>query len=168
MSNILAGSYETGIQVFEAKFELNFASFSNVLGGLDAIDMMHDLAIAYERVGQSDNSQILLLSIYRAFEQELVLSANIPPGLEARALNLALQGDNVGAFQALQKAVDLGWTDYYWLINDPAWADTIQALEFRELLAGVKLEVGRQRTIVEAADAEHDFRAEIEQLLLSP
>jgi len=165
VSNILAGNYETGIQVFEAKFEPNFASFSNVLGSLDAIDMMHDLAIAYERVGQSDKSLMLLLSIHQAFEQEVILSASIPPGLEAKALNLALLGDNVGALQALQKAIDLGWTDYYWLVNDPAWADAIRAPELRELLAGVKLEVGRQRAIVEAADAEHDFRAEIEQLL---
>jgi hypothetical protein len=29
----------------------------------------------------------------------------------------------------------------------------------------MKEEVDRQRTIVEAADAEHDFRAEVEQLL---
>jgi hypothetical protein len=34
-----------------------------------------------------------------------------------------------------------------------------------ELLAEVREEVDRQRTIVEAADAEHDFRAEIKQLL---
>ena len=55
-SNILAGNYEKGIQVFEATFEISILQVSpNVLGGLDAIDMMHDLAIAYERVGQSDN-----------------------------------------------------------------------------------------------------------------
>jgi hypothetical protein len=33
------------------------------------------------------------------------------------------------------------------------------------LLSDMKVEVDRQRAIVEAADAEHDFRAEIEQLL---
>ena len=72
----------------------------------------------------------------------------------------------MGALQALQKAFDLGWTDYYWLVNDPAWADTIRAPEIRELLGRREVRGNRrQRAIVEAADAEHDFRAEIEQLL---
>ena len=54
---------------------------------------------------------------------------------------------------------------YYEIINDPAWAETMEAPEFQELLAGMKEEVDRQRAIVDAADAEHDFRAEMEQLL---
>jgi len=54
---------------------------------------------------------------------------------------------------------------YYEIINCPAWAETIKAPEFRALLSEMKEEVDRQRAIVEAADAEHDFRAEMEALL---
>jgi hypothetical protein len=73
--------------------------------------------------------------------------------------------DQDGALRALERAVELGWIDYYGIIDRPEWADTIDTLAFQQLLAEVKQEIDRQRAIVEAADAEHDFRAEVEQLL---
>jgi hypothetical protein len=80
-------------------------------------------------------------------------------------------GDTARAFEMLQSTMQSGRAKYYGpgkyyeIVNCPAWAETIKAPEFQELLAEVREEVDRQRTIVEAADAEHDFRAEIKQLL---
>jgi hypothetical protein len=82
-----------------------------------------------------------------------------------------LLGNTEGALQILKTMTGSGWSKYYGpgkyyeIINDPAWADTIEAPEFQALLSEMKDEVDRQRAIVEAEDAKHNFRAEIEALL---
>jgi hypothetical protein len=65
----------------------------------------------------------------------------------------------------LRKALDLGWGNYYGILNDPAWAETLELAQFQALLAEARANNDRQRALVEAADAEHDFRAEFEQAL---
>lgn len=87
-----------------------------------------------------------------------------PYVLERNAVARLLAGDAVGALESLRRAADLGWANYYLIMNDPLWAEARQAPELQSLLAEVKAEIERQRAIVVAADAEHDFRAEIERL----
>jgi hypothetical protein len=43
----------------------------------------------------------------------------------------------------------------------PAWAETIAYPRIARMLDDVKVELERQRALVEQTDAEHDFRAEI-------
>jgi len=125
---------------------------------------MHKIVFAYQQVGRSDEARMLFedmeelgYGVYNAINSN-------PPAMEGLALHRVLNGDSAGALQALQSAKDSGWAMYYSVINDPAWAETIQAPEFQELLSEVKEEVDRQRSIVEAADAAHDFRAEVDAL----
>lgn len=87
-----------------------------------------------------------------------------PPNLEALALARALVGDTDVALEYLRQAGDLGWANYYGVVNDPAWAETLELPEFQALLAEAKANIDEQRAIVATADAEHDFRAEFEQL----
>lgn len=125
----------------------------------DHIFVIHLLAFAWQQVGRSDDANALLRQLADAYD------------MENNALHLALTGDTAGALQALKSkmengsAVYYGPGKYYEIINSPAWAETIKAPEFQEFLAGVKEEVDRQRAIVEAIDAEHDFRAEMEKIL---
>lgn len=88
-----------------------------------------------------------------------------PQNHEDLALFEVLSGDSGAALEYLRQAVDLGWADYYKVVNDPAWADTIRSPEFQDLLAEAKANNDRQRAIVEAADAEHDFRAEYKRIV---
>ena len=87
-----------------------------------------------------------------------------PQTLELLATTQVLIGDASAALESLRQALDLGWSNYYGIVNDPAWTRTLEKPEFRKVLARAKANNDEQRAIVEAADAEHDFRAELEQL----
>ena len=132
----------------------------------DVIFIIHRVAFALQQIGKPGDA----LKLLQDLDNEIGLSSrrsgfSNPTGLEQIALHRVLMGDNAGALQTLQRAADLGWANYYDVINNPAWAEAIKAPEFQALLNGVKIEVDRQRAIVEAAVAQHDFRAEVEQLL---
>ncbi len=81
------------------------------------------------------------------------------------ALNRAMLGNYDGALQAFERAVELGWIDYYRVLNSPVWASTVASPDFQRLLSKVKVEVDRQRAIVEAIDAEDGFREDFERIL---
>ena len=168
--NIQVGNFETGSEQLDYGLRLLQAGpdATEPAGSIDVtaipgttddvVFVMHLLAFAYQQVGRSDEADAILRQLTDAF------------GMENNALQHALLGDSAAAMQALRSAKG-SWSRYYGpgkyftIINEPAWAETIQAPEFQKFLAEMKEEVDRQRAIVEAADAEHDFRAEIATLL---
>jgi TolB-like protein/Flp pilus assembly protein TadD len=171
MVNIQLGNFHKGSEQLEQGIKL-FQGTPEGAGPADRIDVsairassediafvLHLLAFSYLQVGRSDDAKAIL--------QQLTDQL----GLENNALHYALMGDSEGALQALRSTMGggpekyYGPGKYYEIINEPAWAETIKAPEFQELLAEVKEEVDRQRVLVETADAEHDFRAEMRQLL---
>jgi len=77
----------------------------------------------------------------------------------------AALGDHQGALEALREAADLGWTNYFWIANDPSWHPTLAEPGFEDFLEDIRAEIGKQRAIVEQANEQHDFRAEMELLL---
>jgi len=125
----------------------------------DVAFMLHLLACSYRQVGRDGDADAILRELTDHFD------------MDDNALQHALTGDAAGALRILQTKTGPGWGSsygpgkYYEIVNDPAWAETIRAPEFQAFLAGMRADVDRQRAIVEAADAAHDFRAEIEQLL---
>ena len=169
--NIQLGNFEKGskqldygirlLQARASRTELASSIDVSSLPGTpdDVVFVMHLLTFAYQQVGRSDDADALLQQLTDAFP------------MEGNALHHALMGDSAGALQALHSQTGARWARYYGpgkyysIINDPAWAETIKAPEFQKFLAEMKEEVDRQRAIVEAADAEHDFREEINQLL---
>ena len=124
----------------------------------DIAFVMHLLAFAYQQTGKDDKAQEILSALSDAFE------------MESNALHQIMIGNTAGALQIMQPGHWNDWTSdygpgkYYEIINDPAWAEAIKTPEFQALLAEMKEDVDRQRSIVEAIDAEHDFRSEIGQL----
>ena len=169
--NIQVGNFEKGAEQLEYGIrlmqagpnqtepasEIDISAFRD--DPADIVYVMHLLAFALREVGDVAAANNILQSLTGEF------------GLEDHALHQALLGNEKGALQILQTMTGSGWSvyygpgKYYEIINCPAWAETIKAPEFRALLSKMKEEVDRQRAIVEAADAEHDFRAEMEALL---
>jgi len=141
-------------------------------------ELFTHLAFAYREVGREDvASQILEIlgglgwssDDFERTPVALWPDAFMATHLVQRSLFLALGGDSGGSLEALKEAISLGWSagegGYYDLINDPAWATTIANPAFQDLLADAKAELDKQRAVVEAADAAHDFRAEVEAML---
>ena len=86
------------------------------------------------------------------------------PLYEAMALNRALSQDYTGTHDYLALAIEVGWRNYYWIVNDPIWKKVIEEADISSLLAGVHEELVAQGRALAATDAQHDFRAEIEIL----
>lgn len=127
----------------------------------DIVFVTHLLAYAWKKAGQQEKTDAIL----KALEDEL--------GLQDNALQQALTGNRSGALEILRSVEKNPWRKYYGpnkyyeISNDPAWSETVKYPEFQALLAQWKEEVERQHAIVEAMDAEQDFRAEFEALLQS-
>ena len=77
------------------------------------------------------------------------------------AQNFGLRSDFDAAADALEAAIKAGWLRYIWVMNDPTWAETIADPRIARMLDDVKVELERQRAIVEQADLDHDYRAEL-------
>jgi TolB-like protein/Flp pilus assembly protein TadD len=176
LTNIQLGNYEKGIEQLEAAIrsfmQRSGHEESAILVGVlaeefwgpkFAVFVLHRLAHAYRQVDRADDAATILL----ALTDDPTTSPELADEflLEYAALHHALSGNTPEALHIFEKELETGWGVYFEILNEPAWKETINAPEFQEFLAEMKEEVDRQRTIVEAADAEHDFRAEVEQLL---
>lgn len=163
--NLEAGNYETGVEILTDVFDLESPSSVTVWGGVLAIDILQMRAFAHRQVGDEASA----LRVLRRVDQELQNLADSdqvynPSVLELIALNQAMHGDAAGALESLESAVSLGWRNYYAIVNDQRWAKVVESPEFVSLLSWVKADLDRQRSKVEAADAEEDFRAVVERL----
>lgn len=141
---------------------IDYSLYSRLWGPEWGILLAQRLAFAYRDTGNERGARRASDFLEQA-PSKMTLPSN-PPNLEALALARALVGDTDVALEYLRQAGDLGWANYYGVVNDPAWAETLELPEFQALLAEAKANIDEQRAIVATAEAEHDFRAEFEQL----
>lgn len=138
-------------------------------------ELFTHLAFAYRQAGREDDARRILDSLAEqnwssdnpeSVPRPLWPDAYLATNLGQRALLQSLRGDLDGALDDLRRAVELGWYaelgGYYDVLNDPAWAATIEQPTFQRVLAKARSKLDSQRSIVEATEAAHDFRAEFE------
>jgi hypothetical protein len=82
--------------------------------------------------------------------------------MEKLALNQAMLGDTQQAFATLESAASFGWRNYFFVLNDQRWQETMELPEFKSLMSWVKADIDRQRERVEAIESKEDFRAYVE------
>jgi hypothetical protein len=151
-----------GIDAIESAFDLDSLSKLDDLGTLQQLESLHYLAYAYQQVGRGDEANGLLTRLHEQLDAYVVEhKMDFGPLHHLRAQNFGLRGDFDAAADAFQAAIKAGWLRYLWVMNDPTWAETIADPRIARMLEGVKVELERQRAVVEQADAEHDFRAEV-------
>ena len=133
------------------------------------LEFSHVLAYAYQQVGRDDEANVLLTRVHEQLNV-LVVEQNMDfgPLHHLLAQNFGLRGDFDAAADALEAAIKVGWLRYIWVMNDPTWAQTIADPRIARMLDDVKVELERQRAVVEQADAEHDFRAEFTAMRGAP
>jgi len=160
-ANIYVGNFDVGIDVFENAFDSESLPIVYDMGIYHGLEFSHVLAYAYQQVGRIDEADVLLNRLHEQLNT-YVVEENIDfgPLHHVRAQNFGLRGDFDAAADALEAAIKAGWLRYIWVMNDPTWAETIAYPRIARMLEDVKVELERQRAVVEQADAEHDFRAE--------
>ena len=164
-ANIYVGNFDAGINVLESVFDLQSISEVDDLNFIFGLGAVHLLAYAYQQVGRHDEATELLSRLHDQLDSYVVeRKMDFGPLHQLRALNSGLRGDFDAAADALEAAVKVGWLQYIWVMNNPAWAEIIADPRVARLLDDVKVELERQQSVVEQADAEHDFRTEYEAL----
>ena len=164
-ANILAENFDVGINVFGSVYNLESLSLGNDVRFHGNLEYLHVLAYGYQQVGRDDEANALLARLYEHLN-ELVIEQKLNSGEVhfLRAQNLGMRGEFDAAADALEAAIEVGWNWYFWVTGSPLWTETIAYPRIASMLDGVKVELERQRAVVERADAEHDFRAELAAL----
>ena len=168
-ANILAGNFDAGIDVFESAYDLGSVTLDNNAAFGGDLEHLHVLAYGYQQVGRDDEADALLARLDEhlsllVFEQK-VNSGDVHI---LRAQNFGMRGDFDAAADALEAAIEAGWLWYIWVTGSPLWTEMVAYPRIAGMLDDVKVELERQRAIVEQVDAEHDFRAEFEALRSAP
>ena len=164
-ANILVGNYVVGIDAFENLYDVESPSLSNDVSFFGDLEYLHVLAYAYQQVGRDDEANALLLRLHEQLNA-LIVEQKMNNGSlhHLRAQNFGLRGDFDAAADALEAAIEDGWLRYFWVMGDPMWTEIIAYPPVARMLDDVKAELDRQRAVVQQADAEHDFRAELAAL----
>ncbi|MGW8369987.1 MAG: tetratricopeptide repeat protein [Gammaproteobacteria bacterium] len=178
LAQIQAGNFakgfdwlERGIVLYEQDMadeppeKIDYGLLSDAGRWWDEVIVMVARAIAFAgaETGQEDerrDAMRYLESIYAGLTEP----AN-PVQLQGKAEIRVLSGDFEVALGHLQAALELGWANYYELVNRPVWAEATKRPGFQAVLREAKANVEEQREIVAAADAEYDFRAEVARLM---
>jgi tetratricopeptide (TPR) repeat protein len=161
-ANIFVANFDVGIDVFEKAFDFESLSIVDDIRWIWALEYSHSLAYAYQQVGRDDEANVLLTRLHERLNVYVIENNyDFGPVYHLLAQNFGLRGDFDAAADALEAAIKVGWLRYIWVMNDPTWAQTIADPRIARMLADVKVELERQRAVVEQADAEHDFRAEL-------
>jgi TolB-like protein/tetratricopeptide (TPR) repeat protein len=119
---------------------------------------------ALEQVGDPDGASAVARIIDTIREQRRGIDDE---GLDVDGIVIKVElnihaGDLPRARTLLARAVELGWRNYYEIRNDPLWSNALTDPGIMEVLDSVIADLAEQRARVEAANAEHDFKAEAE------
>ena len=127
--------------------------------------VVHLLAGGLERevpqVGRDDEAADVLAQVRRALEG---YTPRNPGKFEWFALQSALESDLDAAYEYLAQAVEIGWANYHQVKNDPAWAAALQDERIAALLEIAKDRVTKQRELVEANEANENFRVRFDSM----
>ncbi len=151
--DVSTGETENGIKLLEASLDWDASELGNT-----AVDLMQFLAYAHKQSGNDERAEEIIEHVAQALnrrEQEDGYRSPESLGLIFQSHAVARNAD--AALDALETAIDSGWRDYYWVINDFRWAWLRDNPRFRNLMARVKADIDAQRAKVERIDAEQDF-----------
>lgn len=163
---VSAGLLDQGIPLMEQALGVEGAPADDEASH-EIVSMAFHLALAYGQIGDSSAADRLtrraeaLLAALRADGQY----QDSPSEIELLVYSHIVNDDLENAAIALRKAIDAGWTNYYWFVNDPYLAEAARAPELRPLMDEALRKVEKERAVVMARDAADDFKARIEQLL---
>jgi len=169
IANIYVENFDVGIDVLESVYDLESLSKLDELKTFQELESLHVLAYAYQQLGRGDEANVLLTRLHEQLNAYVVeRNMDFGPLHHVRAQNFGLRGDFDAAADALEAAIKTGWLRYIWVMNNPSWAETIADPRIARMLDDVKVELERQRALVEQADTERDFRAEFAAMQSTP
>lgn len=165
---VSSGRYDDGIPLLENALNID-APVSARSASHETASMTYLLSLAYGARGDAElaNRAARRADAIVAQLRSDEVQQNSPSEIELLVLQHIFRNDIPSAAIALRKAIDAGWTNYYWFYNDPFLGEFARSPElaplFEEALRGVE----EQRRIVTERDAQDNFKERISVLLQS-
>jgi TolB-like protein/Flp pilus assembly protein TadD len=161
--NISVGDVESGIEILESVIDVDAPISTTSGGGVGALDFLQLLAYGHRQIGNDARATMILQKVQETFEYwSADGESQNPRTMEKLALNQAMLGDTQQALATLESAASLGWRNYFFVLNDQRWQETMELPEFKSLMSWVKADIDRQRERIEAIELKEDFRAYVE------
>lgn len=130
-------------------------------------EMTYVLAFAYQQLDEAEKSDAMLQRGHEIVSQlrSDELHADSPSELELVVYRHIFNGDLDSAAVALRKALDAGWTNYYWFYNNPTLGPAARSPELAPLFDEALERVAEQRRIVVERDQSDNFKERIALLM---
>jgi tetratricopeptide (TPR) repeat protein len=166
---MLTHDYDSGIPLMERIIDPDKPLTNTDGGSVTMIDFMHMLVYSYRQIGRVDEAEALLDKCRQHLDfLKDNLDAASPGYLETRTLHHAMRGETEAGIRAFEQAVDTGWRNYHWIRHDPRWQEFLALPAVQSQISFVRADLERQQKIVQARDAEQDFRAIFDQQMSEP
>ncbi len=153
--NLEVGDRSLGMELLESAFGREF-------DGLDTVnaDILQYYAAVLRKDGNTQRADEIFAEIADRIQEEQDIGLGRSPDvLFLIAQNHAVAGNDSAAIYALEKAIDAGWRDYYWLMNDRLrWSSYHGEPRFDALMERVREDIERQRRQVEEIELTDGFR----------
>jgi len=162
---IIAGRTDRGIELLQPLIVVEPFDAEESTIRFSMMRRMLYYAYALQQAGPSTEATDLLQRVLA--ETESIDQRNeyeIPVTFKTMALSHGLLGNQDRAVVALERAIELGWADYYRVINDPLWIKAFEGIDLQRHLSDVKARLDRQRAAFEQANAGQDFVTELKQI----
>ena len=126
----------------------------------------HALAWSHQQLGQPAAARAVLEDLDGVFrDRQAIGELHLAGDRFLFAQTTLLLGDTDLALEQLERAVEAGWLDYYFVLHDPRWDPVRDDPRFVRLMDQVKTELDHQRQEVEELDATDDFTARYEDAI---
>lgn len=176
MAQIHVAEYSKGIEWLESALDIYRQQYApeSPAGEIDitlydrnwftwlVVHMTQRLAFAYQQVDRNTEATDILKQLDGILASS---EPRTPIRHEWNALQRGLHGDIDAAYQSLAAAAQLGWTNYYEIVNDPAWSALVEDERIGTLLSEAALRAKEQRKEVVAIEQSDDFRVRLEATL---
>jgi TolB-like protein/Tfp pilus assembly protein PilF len=159
--NVDVADRALGIELFESAYGPDLEKLTLRVAGIGQA-----FTAAQRAAGNTERADEIFAAIadLLQFQQDRGKGQS-PSTLFQIAQNHASVGNRSAAIYGLEKAIEAGWRDYYFVRNDNLmWNQYEGEPRFEELMNRVLEDLERQRLEVEKADRDGDFRAQIEAL----
>jgi DNA-binding winged helix-turn-helix (wHTH) protein/TolB-like protein/tetratricopeptide (TPR) repeat protein len=145
IARVLGGAADEGVKILETTVGTHFRPYSGPASG--GIEAWHYLAWGYSQNGRDEDARRVLEDVRAILAHGRANGlGRSPMGEVTWARTQAMLGHNDQALAALQRAVDLGWRDYYLIWRDPRWGAFAETPGFSALLTRIESDLGPLRT----------------------
>jgi tetratricopeptide (TPR) repeat protein len=138
-AELFAGNFDAAKELFQKAVELDSLGYA---WGRRYVTVFGYLLW---REGQHDSAQVRFEKSASMDQEEIAQGTEASDPYYDLAAISAIQGNKQEAYKWLQKAIDFGWVDYQFSLNDPLFENLRQDQRFQQMMAQLETKMAEMR-----------------------